>query len=163
VPLIHSLQKATRTPEQAEEAAQEAFFTFYERPDKYEDHGRFEAYLYRVGLNHHLKELRRKARFVDVDDEDLAEFPANQTPEEVALQREGERLLMETMEKLPPIQKRVMVAHDMDDLSIEDIAAMTGSTPGAVRTALSRARKKVRDILAPWWYGVLHHEKRQTR
>jgi RNA polymerase sigma-70 factor (ECF subfamily) len=159
--LIHSLRGITRSPERAEELAQETFFIFYQHPEKYEDRGKLDAYLFRVGLNLHLKELRRDARFTH--DEDLAEFPANQTPEEVALQNEAERLLMDTMEKLPPKLKRVMVAHDMDGLSFETIAAMTGSTPGAVRTALSRARKMVRDVLAPWWYGVRRHEERQTR
>lgn len=53
--------------------------------------------------------------------------------------------MTDAIEALPTTEQCVLRMKHLDGLEIEEIAAMTGSTPGAIRTALSRARKKVRD------------------
>lgn len=54
--------------------------------------------------------------------------------------------LLEAIDALPPMEQAVLKMKHLEDMETEDIAALTGATPGAIRTALSRARKKVRDI-----------------
>ena len=51
------------------------------------------------------------------------------------------------MENLPEQQRRVMTLKDVDDRSMDDIAALTGLEPGNIRVILSRARKTVRQEL----------------
>jgi RNA polymerase sigma-70 factor (ECF subfamily) len=45
------------------------------------------------------------------------------------------------LRKLNADQRRVVVLHHLLDLPVEDVARETGSSSGAVRTRLSRARK----------------------
>lgn len=46
---------------------------------------------------------------------------------------------------LPSTEQAVLRLRHIDGMEIDEIAALTASSPGAVRTALSRARKRVRD------------------
>ena len=54
--------------------------------------------------------------------------------------------LMAAIETLPQMEQAVLKMKHLEEMETEEIAALTGTTPGAIRTALSRARKKVRDI-----------------
>ena len=51
------------------------------------------------------------------------------------------------MENLPEQQRRVMTLKDVDDRSMDNIAALTGLEPGNIRVILSRARKTIRQEL----------------
>ncbi|MDE6460111.1 MAG: sigma-70 family RNA polymerase sigma factor [Paramuribaculum sp.] len=54
--------------------------------------------------------------------------------------------IMAAIEALPQMEQAVLKMKHLDELETDEIAAITGTKPGAIRTALSRARKKVRDI-----------------
>lgn len=53
--------------------------------------------------------------------------------------------LSAAIDSLPTTEQAVLRLRHIDELEIDEIAAMTDSSAGAVRTALSRARRKVRD------------------
>ena len=53
--------------------------------------------------------------------------------------------LLTAIDTLPSTEQAVLRLRHIDDLEIEEIASLTGSSEGAVRTALSRARRKVRE------------------
>lgn len=55
-------------------------------------------------------------------------------------------LLLVIIDKLPDREQAVLRMKHIDGLETDEIAKLTGSNQVAVRTALSRARKKVRDI-----------------
>lgn len=54
--------------------------------------------------------------------------------------------LLKAIDSLPPMEQAVLRMRHLEDMETDEIATLVGSTPVAVRTALSRARKKVRDI-----------------
>lgn len=58
-------------------------------------------------------------------------------------ERMGELLAM--IETLPDLQQSVLRMKHIEGFEVEEIARLTGSTPVAIRTNLSRARKKVRE------------------
>lgn len=53
--------------------------------------------------------------------------------------------ILEGLEALPTIEQAVMRMKHLEGMETEEIASLIGSNPGAVRTALSRARKKLRE------------------
>lgn len=53
--------------------------------------------------------------------------------------------LMAALASLPTVEQTVLRMKHIDEMEVEEIASLIASTPGAVRTALCRARKKVRD------------------
>lgn len=64
------------------------------------------------------------------------------SPYEEAIEPE----LLKAIDSLPPMEQAVLKMKHLEDMETDEIASLVGSTPVAVRTALSRARKKVRDI-----------------
>lgn len=59
----------------------------------------------------------------------------------------GERMdeLLKLISGLPDLQQAVLRMKHVEGFEVEEIARLTGSNPIAVRTNLSRARKKVRE------------------
>ena len=55
-------------------------------------------------------------------------------------------MLIAIIDKLPDREQAVLRMKHIDGMEIAEIAELVGSNQIAVRTALSRARKKVRDI-----------------
>ncbi|MFD8616548.1 MULTISPECIES: SigE family RNA polymerase sigma factor [Streptomyces] len=56
--------------------------------------------------------------------------------------------LVAALRELTPDQRRAVVLHHLLDLPVDEVARETGSTSGAVRTRLSRARKLLGERLA---------------
>ncbi|WP_301206968.1 RNA polymerase sigma factor, partial [Paramuribaculum intestinale] len=54
--------------------------------------------------------------------------------------------LMQAIDMLPGVEQAVLRMRHIDGMEIEEIASISSSTPGAVRTALSRARRRVRQL-----------------
>ena len=55
--------------------------------------------------------------------------------------------LMRIIDRLPEVQKRVIMMRDIEGLDCPDIAQATGLTEVNVRVSLSRARKYVREAI----------------
>jgi RNA polymerase sigma-70 factor (ECF subfamily) len=70
------------------------------------------------------------------------------TPETSLLRRENARRLREAVQKLPTEYRLILVLRDMEELSDEDVAEITGLRPGTIRVRLHRARLFVRKELA---------------
>jgi RNA polymerase sigma-70 factor (ECF subfamily) len=70
------------------------------------------------------------------------------TPEASLRRRENATRLRDAVQQLPPDYGLILVLHDMEDLSDEDIAEITGLRPGTIRVRLHRARLLVRKELA---------------
>lgn len=68
--------------------------------------------------------------------------------------------LVAALRELSPDQRRAVVLHHLLDLPVEDVARETGSSNGAVRTRLSRARKLLGERLTnidAYDEGVVNH------
>ena len=58
------------------------------------------------------------------------------------------KIVRDAVDLLPAGQRDVVLMHYIDGLSCEEIAALLGSSPGAVRVRLHRARQQLREQLA---------------
>lgn len=72
--------------------------------------------------------------------------PAEQSAMEAIIENENALAADRILSQLPPLQQAVMRMRHVDGLEINEIAAITGTSPNAVRVNLSRARHTVRDI-----------------
>ena len=85
---------------------------------------------------------------------------SNYTDENVSLQKQVEAndsvdWVQKIMEELPEQQKLVLQLRDVEAYDFEEIATMLDMKPTAVRVALSRARKTVREkLLEKHSYGI---------
>jgi RNA polymerase sigma-70 factor, ECF subfamily len=69
------------------------------------------------------------------------------TPECASANREMGREIMTAINKLPEAQRTVFLLAEVDEISHAEMVTQHGIPPNALRTRLSRARKKLRDML----------------
>ena len=68
------------------------------------------------------------------------------TPERLLEIKDEIRLMHEIIHSLPNLQRTIMQMKDIEGYETDEIAEITGCGPEAIRSNLSRARKKVRDV-----------------
>ena len=121
-------------PQEAEDAVQDAFVRYLERaPEELENPG---AWLMRVLANNCKSRLR------------LAWRRVGPLPDTLPAPAVEEREVLEELFALPPADRAVLHLYYYEGYSTEEIARMTGQRPGTVRARLSRAREKLRRLLA---------------
>ena len=68
------------------------------------------------------------------------------TPERLLEEKDEFRLMREIIDLLPTQQRMILQMKDIQEYETEEIAEITGCSTEAIRSNLSRARKKVREI-----------------
>ena len=72
-------------------------------------------------------------------------------PSQVLDQEEQTRIIEESIQRLPENQKIVLVLHDIQGLSYQQIADQVGTSIGTVRSRLHYGRLKLKEILDPYF------------
>lgn len=126
--------------DESEDLVQEALLRAFQGLSQLRDSERFGAWLCGIAVNLAKMRLRRRALELRI-----AAAPVPQEPYE---ERAVLQLVREAVEVLPAGQREVVLLHYVDDLSCEEIAAVLGTSSGAVRVRLHRAREQLRDELA---------------
>ena len=123
-------------PQEAEDAVQDAFLTFWEKaPAQLQNEG---AWLMRVLVNNCRSRLRAHRRR-----ETLPLWETLPAPEP------EERPELEAFYALPPKDRAMLHLHYYEGYSTGEIAHMLHCRPGTVRSRLSRARAKLKAQLEP--------------
>lgn len=138
----------------AADVTQESFIKAYRAMDQFRG-GSFKAWLARIVTNACYDALRHKQRRPADSLEDLSVDPEHamrlqspqESPESYALRAELSELIQRSIDQLPPDQRVTLVLADIQGLSYQEIADITGVSLGTVKSRLSRARARLRDIL----------------
>ena len=69
-------------------------------------------------------------------------------PEEAVLQNDRGALVRKALEALPANFREVLILRELEGLSYKEIADITGMPAGTVMSSLSRARDRLRQVLA---------------
>ena len=133
------------------DAAQEAFFKAFRSLKSFRGDSRFSTWLYRLASNICLDMLRKRpnAPTLSMDDDDAPLFLADDTPspQEIVERWEIRRTLSAAMAALPEDFRQAVVLRDVNGLSYEEIADVTGLELGTVKSRIFRARKKLASAL----------------
>ena len=71
------------------------------------------------------------------------------SPEESAARAQFARRLETAIGEIPEALRTVFVMRDVEGLSIEETAAVLNAPPATIKTRLSRARKRLQELLEP--------------
>ncbi len=157
--------------EDAEDTMQEVLFRSLKYLTKLEGPNALAAWLYTVTKNRchrmrrgHFEGNARKLSLDELmpDDKELKRLLLNREsgPERDTIQAEERHLLEEAVLRLPTPLRMVLVLHDMEELSSEEIARILGLKAGTVRVRLHRARLTIRKEMARLLKGI--PEKKTT-
>lgn len=105
-----------------------------------------KAYLFTIARNLHAKQWRRASRHEELDE--ALPDPAT-SPAEATAQRDEFQRTMAAVQTLPEIDRTVLLLRAEEELSYEEIAAMTGLSVAAAKVRVFRARAKLTALLKP--------------
>ena len=145
-----------RDRELAEDLSQEVFLKAYRALDSYDPHRKFSSWLFKIAHNATIDHVRR-ADVATVplegeaeDDRGLVrvlEDESAPTPERRLLGSDLGQALDAAIRALRPGYREVILLRHREDLSYQEIAEVTGSSLGTVKTNLHRARRELAEIL----------------
>ena len=140
----------------AADATQEAFISAWKHIGGFRG-GMFRSWLLRIVTNACYDELRRVKRrpassleslYVEDPTPDAGLPPSQaESPEAFTQRRELNRAIQAGIAQLPPDQRMVLVLSDVQGMSYDEIVETTGVNLGTVKSRLSRARARLRDVL----------------
>jgi RNA polymerase sigma-70 factor (ECF subfamily) len=139
----------------AADATQDGFIKAYQRIGQYRG-GSFKAWLLRIVTNTCYDALRARKRRpttpLEENEEDDPDYDPRlidplERPEDAVLRQELAHAIQLAIEQLPPDQRATLVMADIEGLDYAEIAEVMGTALGTVKSRLSRARAKVRDLL----------------
>lgn len=141
----------------AEDLTQEAFIRAFRFFGQYRRELPFDSWLYKIMSNVFIDRLRRKPkakiRSLDqpiVTDDGEAQFDVADTaagPEECALSSEMDSHIQAALRTIPEAFRMTVIYADIEGLSYEEIAEVTNTNIGTVRSRLHRGRRLLRNRL----------------
>ncbi len=140
--------------EEAEDATQEVLLKLWSKKGKMATYNNVEAFAMTMTKNFCLDRLKSKQAG------NLKLVHSNYGDDHTSLQhaveaRDSVNWVQKIMEELPEQQKMVLQLRDVEQYEYEEIEALLDMKPTAIRVALSRARKTVREkLMQKHNYGI---------
>lgn len=149
--------RITGHAQDAEDAAQETFVRAFRAMRKFRFQCEFSTWLYRIAVNASLDELKRRKRRPaafsslkqDEDEPDPQYSTREPDPQQTLQERERQAVIARALNALPPHYRLVLTLYDIEGHSYQEIAAVTDTPVGTVKSRLNRARLALRALLAP--------------
>ena len=135
---------AQHSPE-AQDAIQEVFLKLWKNKESIKNYNSPEAFAFTMTKNYCLDRLKSKQastlKIVHTNFENRTNLDKDiEAKDEVSL-------FFTLMQKLPEQQKLILHLRDVEQYEFSEIVKITASTQTSVRVTLSRARKKIKDLL----------------
>ena len=156
-PLYAYALRLTADPHLAEDLCQEALLKGYRAIGGFSGGSALATWLYRILHNTWLDHVRREARTAslgDAGEDDEAGEPPVLAREAVARFQDETRgtdlrdRLERALAEISPTFREVVVLRDVQGHAYEEIAEITGTAVGTVKSRLARAREQLRALLA---------------
>jgi RNA polymerase sigma-70 factor (ECF subfamily) len=150
--------------EEAEDLAQEVFLRVYRTRQSYSPTAKFSTWLFTIANHLALNSLRDKQRKPTLplairDSGPLGPRPQEQLaidaaspPGQALQQSELAAIIRTALDDLNDRQKMAVVLNKFEDMGYAEIANVMGLTPKAVKSLLSRARQRLREVLHHYVY-----------
>lgn len=132
--------------EEAQDTVQEVFLRLWSKREKLDEYRSIEAFAMIITKNLCLDKLK-SSRNRNIELKDQLETPGSITPYDHTEKTDMKNQVINIIDTLPEQQKMVIQMRDVEGLGYDEIAEVMEMSLNNVRVNLSRARKKVRDIL----------------
>ena len=143
-----------KNPDDAAEAAQEAFLSAWQGLKFFRGEASFSTWLYRLASNACVDLLRKEQRHKaaagpSLNDADTYIEVADDaaTPQELAERSELREQIEEGLQSLSPEHREVLILRELHQLSYDEIAQTLDLDTGTVKSRISRGRKALRNFL----------------
>lgn len=141
--LLALASKMMKNEAEAEDIVQETFLKLWQIRDELDQIQNPEGFAMQITKNICIDRIR--SRKIQVDTEDYYLGANYQTPYSSIELKDSVKIIKQIIEQLPGLQRAIIRMRDIEGYELDEIAEITGTQTSAVRTNLSRARKKVRE------------------
>ena len=155
-----TLYHMTSNHEDANDLTQDAFVKAWQALPSFKGDSSFFTWLYRIAVNKTLNFLKQRGKryhlsLNDMDvnagnDPDLVALVSDHTPQRNANLNELQEKLNAAMQKLSETHRTVVVLHDIQGMSHEEIGKIIGCNTGTVRSRLFYARQQLQAYLSDY-------------
>lgn len=160
--IYNVILKICADPDDAAELTQETFVKVIENLAKFEGRSSFYTWAFRIAVNLTLNYCQRNAKLAvrSLDSEDvphdhqatqalkeLLSDDSSPDPAAIAQEKEVYEIAINAIRQLDEPQRAVIVLRDIEGMSYARIAEVLDVELGTVRSRLSRARNRLREIL----------------
>ena len=147
--------------EEALDISQDVFLSAYRKLDTFRGDSSLSTWLLRIAANRCLNRIRQKKTIAAREtpwpsmenDENEIEFqpvaPEEHRPDRIIENTELGAILAETLDRLNPSTRWMVLLSDVEGFSHEEIAELAKVPVGTVKSRLHRARMTLRRTLAP--------------
>ena len=150
LPLYAFAFEIIREEAAAADVVQEAFISASRNLRQLREDGRFASWLFSIAHQKCLQRLKKRGFPAPISEE--VELDQHQdtaaTPDEWLMDAEAAERLQEGLERLPEPHRAVVTLFFLEDFSLEEIANITGTPVGTVKSRLYYAKKTLRAWLA---------------
>jgi RNA polymerase sigma-70 factor (ECF subfamily) len=149
----HIVFRMVRDPDDARDLCQEAFLRVHRQLHQFRFECPLKSWIGRIAYSIALRHLerRRAAPVTRLDDEDesVLDTLADESFDLEADSRDQQfaQRLREGVDALPAVPRTVVTLFHLEELSIAEIATITGMSEGTIKSHLYRARLSLRDWL----------------
>ncbi|MCH9687300.1 MAG: sigma-70 family RNA polymerase sigma factor [Deltaproteobacteria bacterium] len=138
-----------KVPEDPDDLIQETFVACLRGRDRVRQDGSFRSYLFAIACNVLRSHFRRQRPTMPLPDlETASSFELAPGPSTVMHALEEERLLLESLRRIPVELQVVLELHYWENMTTADMAGVLDVPLGTVRGRLRRARMRLTDVLA---------------
>jgi RNA polymerase sigma-70 factor (ECF subfamily) len=143
--LRYFLRKLLSSAHDAEDALQDVWLDVLRALPRLTDPQALVAWLYRIARDRAFARLRKTRRHEQLpDNSNIADIPADDDGDFSA---EDAAQIHAALDKLPSEQREVLVLRFLEDMTYEQIATVTNSNLGTVRSRLHYAKRALRSAL----------------
>jgi RNA polymerase sigma-70 factor (ECF subfamily) len=147
--------------EEAEDLAQEVFVQVFKAIDQFRGESKLSTWIFRIAVNlckNRAKYLSRRKSNEQDDVHEMAERMAGEAgkgvtvagverPDEMLEGVQLERIVKRAIEGVDPDFRHVLVLRDVEDMSYDEIAKITGLPEGTVKSRIFRARAQLKALV----------------
>ncbi len=155
------LYRITNDPDEAGDLTQETFLSALKSIKSFRGDSELKTWLFRIAVNHSRNRFRwwkrRKRNETQSIDRPIGEgsrtlsdtiADEGESPEEVVLRHERQRVLIRALNALPDIFREAVVLCDIEGFGYEEIARTLDINIGTVKSRLARGREQLRKRLS---------------
>jgi RNA polymerase sigma-70 factor (ECF subfamily) len=159
--LYRTARSILKDDAEAEDAVQEAWLLAYRGMSGFRGDAKLSTWLVRIVVNEAIARVRKRSRGAEIiqlsgetleDGEAVVGGTMNETlpeqPEHAARRAQTRRLLEAKIDELPDAFRTVFVLRALEELSVEESAAVLGIPEATVRSRFFRARGLLREALS---------------
>jgi len=158
--LVNFLTRRTGDRERAEDMAQETFLRVFRHIHRFDTSKKFSTWIYTIASNLGKNELRNRSRNPlvlyqtlsknkEAGDAPLEWEDPKYRPDDLYRKRHLEALVASVADRLPEHHRKVFLLREMQGKTYEEIAELTGTKVGTVKSRLNRARNSFALIIEP--------------